>query len=84
MVWVQAGVAEQLVVMLESSSPEVRAVACACLGDLAASHPPLQPYLTQVPLYPTAMPSHSSLHPRASLNITGESQELEPKSSVRC
>ncbi|KAL3158344.1 hypothetical protein ABBQ38_010583 [Trebouxia sp. C0009 RCD-2024] len=44
---VQAGVAEQLVVMLESSSPEVRAVACASLGDLAASHPPLQPYLTQ-------------------------------------
>lgn len=37
-------------VMLESSSPEVRAVACACLGDLAASHPPLQPYLTQVNL----------------------------------
>ena len=48
----QTGVAEQLMVMLESSSPEVRAVACACLGDLAASHPPLQPYLTQVHLPP--------------------------------
>ena len=45
---VQAGVVEQLMVMLESSSPEVRAVACACLGDLAAAHPPLQPYLSQV------------------------------------
>ena len=47
----QAGVAEQLMVMLESSSAEVRAVACACLGDLAAAHPPLQPYLTQVALH---------------------------------
>ena len=45
---VQAGVAEQLMAMLESSSAEVRAVAAACLGDLAAAHPPLQPYLTQV------------------------------------
>lgn len=35
--------------MLQSSSAEVRAVAAACLGDLAAAHPPLQPYLTQVP-----------------------------------
>ena len=48
----QAGVAEQLMVMLESSSPEVRAVACACLGDLAAAHPPLQSYLSQVPSSP--------------------------------
>ncbi len=45
---VQAGVAEQLMGMLESSSAEVRAVAAACLGDLAAAHPPLQPYLTPV------------------------------------
>lgn len=49
----QTGVAEQLMVMLESSSSEVRAVACACLGDLAASHPPLQPYLIQVHLPPS-------------------------------
>lgn len=44
---VQAGVAEHLMVMLESSSAEVRSVAAACLGDLAAAHPPLQLYLTQ-------------------------------------
>ena len=44
----QAGVAEHLMVMLESSSAEVRSVAAACLGDLAAAHPPLQLYLTQV------------------------------------
>ncbi|KAL0027101.1 hypothetical protein WJX79_006042 [Trebouxia sp. C0005] len=44
---VQAGVAEHLMVMLESSSAEVRSVAAACLGDLAAAHPPLQLYLAQ-------------------------------------
>ena len=48
MLHVQAGVAEHLMVMLESSSAEVRSVAAACLGDLAAAHPPLQLYLTQV------------------------------------
>ncbi len=49
---VQAGVAEHLMVMLESSSAEVRSVAAACLGDLAAAHPPLQLYLTQVSIQP--------------------------------
>lgn len=35
--------------MLESSSAQARAVACACLGDLAQAHPPLQLHLSQVP-----------------------------------
>ncbi len=55
---VQAGVAEHVMVMLESSSAEVRSVAAACLGDLAAAHPPLQLYLTQVsPYSPTFGPA---------------------------
>lgn len=44
---VKAGVTEQLMGMVESSSAEVRSVAAACLGDLAAAYPPLQPYLIQ-------------------------------------
>lgn len=37
--------------MLESSSAQARAIACACLGDLAQAHPPLQLYLSQVLLF---------------------------------
>ena len=44
----QAGVAEELLGMLESSSAQARAVACACLGDLAQAHPPVQLHLSQV------------------------------------
>lgn len=55
----QAGVAEELLGMLESSSAQARAVACACLGDLAQAHPPLQLHLSQV----TAPPcSHCTLY----------------------
>ena len=67
----QAGIATQVMAMLESNSADVRAVGAACLGDLAAAHPPLQPYLTQVTCTLKYQLSGHNHEPGSSLLITG-------------